>query len=86
MSAPSPNCSNRSSAPGGIYTHCYSPFRQELLSDGTLNPAMRNGRKRGVIFDVGHGGGSFFWNIAVPATKQGFLAGTPFPLTFTSAA
>ncbi|MDZ7639690.1 MAG: amidohydrolase/deacetylase family metallohydrolase [Bryobacterales bacterium] len=61
---------------GDIYTHCYSPFRTELLPDGTLNPAMRNGRKRGVLFDVGHGGGSFFWNIAVPATQQGFWPDT----------
>lgn len=61
---------------GDIYTHCYSPFRTELLPDGTVNPAMRNGRKRGVLFDVGHGGGSFFWNVAVPATKQGFWPDT----------
>src|SRR5437879_7832103 len=34
---------------------------------------MWEGRKRGVIFDVGHGGGSFAWRIAVPALKEGFL-------------
>ena len=34
---------------------------------------MIEGRKRGVIFDVGHGGGSFAWRVAVPAMKQGFL-------------
>ena len=34
---------------------------------------MIEGRKRGVIFDVGHGGGSFLWRIAVPAMKEGFL-------------
>jgi dihydroorotase len=62
--------------PGDIYTHCYAPFRTELLPDGTLNPAMHNGRKRGVLFDVGHGGGSFFWNVAVPATRQGFWPDT----------
>src|SRR5207247_9173592 len=33
---------------------------------------MSEGRKRGVIFDVGHGGGSFAWRIAVPAIKEGF--------------
>ena len=33
---------------------------------------MFEARKRGVIFDVGHGGGSFAWRIAVPAMKQGF--------------
>src|SRR5258708_10485093 len=34
---------------------------------------MGEARKRGVIFDVGHGGGSFAWRIAVPAVKEGFL-------------
>jgi len=58
---------------GDIYTHCYAGHRQELLPDKKLNPAMWAGRKRGVLFDVGHGGGSFFWNIAVPAIEQGFL-------------
>ena len=58
--------------PGDIYTHCYSGLRRELI-DGRVNPGMIEGRKRGVIFDVGHGGGSFLWRIAVPATKQGFL-------------
>lgn len=58
--------------PGDIYTHCYAGHRLELLDDGKVNPAMINGRKRGVLFDVGHGGGSFYWNIAVPAIQQGF--------------
>jgi dihydroorotase len=58
--------------PGDIYTHCYSGLRDELI-DGEVNPGMWEGRKRGVIFDVGHGGGSFAWRIAVPAIKQGFL-------------
>ncbi len=57
--------------PGDIYTHCYSGHRDELL-DGRTNPAMWNGRKRGILFDVGHGGGSFYWNIAVPMTREGF--------------
>ncbi len=59
--------------PGDIYTHCYSGLRHELLDDGNVNPGMIAGRRRGVIFDVGHGGGSFAWRVAVPAMKQGFL-------------
>jgi dihydroorotase len=59
--------------PGDIYTHCYSGLRHELGDDGKVNPGMIEGRKRGVIFDVGHGGGSFAWRIAVPAIKQGFV-------------
>lgn len=58
--------------PGDIFTHCYSGRRAEVLDDGTLNPVMEAGRKRGIIFDVGHGGGSFYWNVAVPATRAGF--------------
>jgi dihydroorotase len=58
--------------PGDIYTHCYSGLRHELDDSGKLNPGMIEGRKRGVIFDVGHGNGSFAWRIAVPAMKQGF--------------
>lgn len=59
--------------PGDIYTHCYSGLRNELLPDGKINPGMWAGRKRGVIFDVGHGGGSFAWRVVVPAIQQGFL-------------
>jgi dihydroorotase len=59
--------------PGDIYTHCYSGLRNELEPDGKINPGMWEGRKRGVIFDVGHGGGSFAWRVAVPAVQQGFL-------------
>src|SRR5437868_5839009 len=59
--------------PGDIYTHCFSGLRNELDASGHINPAMVEARKRGVIFDVGHGGGSFAWRVAVPAIKDGFL-------------
>ena len=59
--------------PGDIYTHAYSGLRNELDESGHVNRGMWDGRKRGVIFDVGHGGGSFAWRIAVPALKEGFL-------------
>lgn len=59
--------------PGDIYTHCFSGLRGELTPDGKVNPGMIEGRKRGVIFDVGHGSGSFAWRIAVPALAQGFI-------------
>lgn len=59
--------------PGDIYTHCYSGLRNEIDGTGKVNRGMIEGRKRGVIFDVGHGGGSFAWRIAVPAIQQGFL-------------
>ena len=59
--------------PGDIYTHVYSGLRGEQDPNGRVNAALLEGRKRGVIFDVGHGGGSFLWRIAVPAIKEGFL-------------
>jgi dihydroorotase len=59
--------------PGDIYTHVYSGLRNEQDASGHVNPGLLEGRKRGVIFDVGHGGGSFAWRIAVPAIKEGFL-------------
>jgi dihydroorotase len=59
---------------GDIYTHCYSGHREELLADGKVNPAIFAARKRGVIFDLGFGAGSFYWYVAVPAIQQGFVA------------
>jgi dihydroorotase len=62
--------------PGDIYTHCFSGLRGELTPEGHVNPGMVEGRRRGVLFDVGHGGGSFSWGVAVPAIKEGFLPDT----------
>jgi dihydroorotase len=59
--------------PGDIYTHVYSGLRNEQDEKGRVNPGLWAGRKRGVVFDVGHGGGSFAWRIAVPAVKEGFV-------------
>jgi len=58
--------------PGDIYTHCFSGHREELLENGTLNPAMVEGRKRRIIFDIGFGQASFYWYVAIPAYQAGF--------------
>ena len=60
--------------PGDIYTHCFSGNRRELLADGTPNPGLLAGRDRGVVFDVGHGGGSFKWSVAAACLAAGFPA------------
>ena len=60
--------------PGDIYTHAYLTAVPMLDSEGRLLPYLFEARKRGVIFDVGHGGGSFSFRQAVPAVKQGFVA------------
>jgi dihydroorotase len=58
---------------GDIYTHMFLA-RVPLLDDsGRVRAFMYEARKRGVLFDVGHGGGSFLFRQAVPAIKQGFL-------------
>jgi dihydroorotase len=62
--------------PGDIYTHTYLGVVPLLDARGRVNPFMVEARKRGVIFDVGHGGGSFVFRQAVPAMKQGFRPDT----------
>jgi dihydroorotase len=59
--------------PGDIYTHAYSGLRGEQDSaTGNASRAMVEGRDRGIYFDVGHGGGSFAWSVAIPMMKDGF--------------
>ncbi|MCX6625977.1 MAG: amidohydrolase family protein [Acidobacteria bacterium] len=57
---------------GDIYTHTYLRLVPMLDPGGRLLPYLAEARKRGVIFDVGHGAGSFSWSQAVPAVRQGF--------------
>jgi dihydroorotase len=59
--------------PGDIHTHVFAQQFPILLADGKINPILDEARKRGVIFDVGHGAGSFWFRNAVPAVKQGFI-------------
>jgi len=57
--------------PGDIYTHFYLDAVPMLDDNGKVRPYLFEARKRGVIFDVGHGGGSFLFRQAVPALQQG---------------
>lgn len=58
--------------PGDIYTHTYLAWVPMLDAQGKVREYLREGRKRGVLFDVGHGGGSFVFRQAVPAMQQNF--------------
>jgi dihydroorotase len=58
--------------PGDIYTHTYLDAVPMLDASGHVMPYLFEARKRGVIFDVGHGGGSFLFRQAIPAVHQGF--------------
>lgn len=58
--------------PGDISTHFYRWPAPLLDQQGRLLPYLAVARKRGVKFDVGHGGGSFHFPNAEPAVRQGF--------------
>lgn len=59
---------------GDIFTHMYGGVRGEQDA-ATRGPsaAFLEGRRRGIVLDVGHGGGSFRWSAAVPMMKAGFF-------------
>ncbi|GJD67030.1 Adenine deaminase [Methylobacterium frigidaeris] len=63
--------------PGDILTHCYSGAPNNtgqftnIVQDGKLLPAALEAKRRGVVFDIGHGGGSFDFTVAEAAIAQG---------------
>ncbi|MDQ6664250.1 MAG: amidohydrolase/deacetylase family metallohydrolase [Acidobacteriota bacterium] len=59
--------------PGDIYTHAYLSAVPMLDANGRVLPYLFAAQKRGIVFDVGHGGGSFSFRQAAPAIRQGFL-------------
>jgi dihydroorotase len=58
--------------PGDIVTHCFTGVGHGLVDGGALVDAAGPARERGVLFDVGHGAGSFDFTIAEPAAAAGF--------------
>ena len=71
----------RKMRPGDIFTHTYGELvkTKETIVDletKKLKPFVLEARKRGIIFDVGHGGGSFTFSQAIPATQQGLFPET----------
>jgi dihydroorotase len=62
--------------PGDILTHAYSGAGNNTVQNGQLLPAAQAAKQRGVIIDVGHGGGSFDFTVAEPAVQQGMLPDT----------
>ena len=60
--------------PGDIFTHAYAHVngRTPIVGeDGKVRDYVFKAQKRGIVFDVGHGGGSFLFEQAVPAMEQG---------------
>jgi len=63
--------------PGDVLTHCFRPFpNAPVTADGMLRKAVLAARARGVLFDIGHGMGSFSWDTARKAVAAGFWPDT----------
>ena len=63
--------------PGDVLTHCFRPFpNAPVHADGRIKDAVSAARARGVLFDVGHGMGSFSWRTARAMVAAGFLPDT----------
>ena len=59
--------------PGDVLTHCYRPFpNAPTTGQGKIKPAVLRARERGVIFDIGHGKGSFSFKVARQMLANGF--------------
>src|SRR5690606_22518771 len=62
--------------PGDVFTHAYEAGNRALLDErGQLPDFVFRARERGILFDVGHGGGSFRFSAAIPSVQQGL---TPY--------
>ena len=64
--------------PGDMHTHTFNDRQVEIIDrfTGKVQPYVWEARKRGVLFDMGHGGGSFLWPVASKAMAQGFMPDT----------
>ena len=61
---------------GDILTHAFENVSERMTvvdEKGKVRPFVMAAEKRGVLFDVGHGGGGFWFNQGIPAFKQGLL-------------
>ncbi|HUQ95257.1 MAG TPA: amidohydrolase/deacetylase family metallohydrolase [Bryobacteraceae bacterium] len=62
---------------GDVVTHCYNRHTLGIIDDaGKVRRSVREARERGVLFDVGHGLGSFNFEAARKALADGFVADT----------
>lgn len=63
--------------PGDILTHAFRPFpNSPATAQGTVKSEVLAARKRGVLFDIGHGKGSFAFKTARAMLANGFLPDT----------
>ncbi|HUQ93603.1 MAG TPA: amidohydrolase/deacetylase family metallohydrolase [Bryobacteraceae bacterium] len=62
--------------PGDILTHCFQGRGDGLFDNGAILPEALAARNNGVVFDVGHGCGSFSWEVARRAFEHSFYPDT----------
>ena len=62
--------------PGDMHTHMYGQQHAQIDANRRVHDYVWEARKRGVLFDVGHGGGSFWFRVAVPCMEQGHVPDT----------
>ncbi len=63
--------------PGDVLTHAFRPFpNSPVTAQGAVKPAVREARARGILFDIGHGKGSFAFRTARAMLAGGFLPDT----------
>jgi dihydroorotase len=59
--------------PGDVLTHCFRPLpNAPIAADGRVKAAVRDARRRGVLLDIGHGMGSFSFEVARRMFEAGF--------------
>ena len=60
--------------PGDVITHCYTPQKPSIIDEqGKLLPEVHKAKERGVIFDVGHAGGHFDFDLVQRAMGEGIV-------------
>ena len=62
--------------PGDVVTYCFRSQPHNIVVNGQVHSAIQEARKRGILFDVGHGGAAFDFNVASVAIANGFLPDT----------
>lgn len=61
---------------GDVVTYCFNPLAEGMIRDGRVRGCVREARRRGVLFDVGHGMASFSFPVAEAAIGEGFWPDT----------
>ncbi len=60
--------------PGDIITHSFEKVSERMSvidEQGNVRPFVKEAQKKGILFDVGHGGAGFWFSEAMPALQQG---------------